>query len=58
MYVQNGVYVAADLNWTSVNFTFYVKVTTVNTFAQYDITSNIVLQTIPPLICTAKYISE
>ena len=58
IYVENGVYVAADLNWTTVNFTFYVKVTSVNTFVQYAIASGIVLQTIPPLICTAKYISE
>ena len=58
LYVENGVYIAGDVNWTSVNFTFYVKVTTTNTFVQYTITPNIVLQTIPPLICTAKFISE
>ena len=57
-YVENGVYIARDVNWTSVNFTFYVKVTTANTFIQYTITPNIVLQTKPPLICTAKFISE
>jgi len=57
-YVENGVYIARDVNWTSVNFTFYVKVTSTNTFVQYTITPNIVLQTSPPLICSAKFISE
>ena len=55
-YISSGVYEQGG-GWTSIGFTSFVNVTSVNTYVQYSMSGSIVIQSSPPLICTAKFIS-